>query len=77
MTAPNDPFLDPRCTEQKRCSSGKKRLYTLKSVVLINASVPILLLSEPYGDIVTTNAVWTKRRTRCLRGVNYSKTWTS
>jgi hypothetical protein len=37
---PQDP------TEQTRCYSGKKKCHTVKNVLLINATLTILFLSE-------------------------------
>jgi hypothetical protein len=40
---PQDP------TEQRRCYRGKKKYHTIKNVLLINAVLTILLLSETYA----------------------------
>jgi hypothetical protein len=40
---PQDP------TEQTRCYSGKKKCHTVKNVLLINAALTILFLSETYA----------------------------
>ena len=40
---PQDP------TEQTRCYSGKKKYHTVKNVLLINAALTILFLSETYA----------------------------
>ena len=40
---PQDP------TEQTRCYSGKKKCHTVKNVLLINASLTILFLSDTYA----------------------------
>jgi hypothetical protein len=40
---PQDPL------EQTRCYSGKKRYHTVKNVLLINAALTILFLSETYA----------------------------
>ena len=40
---PQDP------TAQKCCYSGKKKYHTVKNVLLINAALTILFLSETYG----------------------------
>jgi hypothetical protein len=36
-------------TEQTRCYRGKKKSHTVKNVLLINAALTILFLSETYG----------------------------
>ena len=49
MMGPNgaSSALDP--TEQTRCYSGKKKCHTVKNVLLINAVLTILFLSETYA----------------------------
>src|SRR6266566_632042 len=43
---PQDP------TEQTRCYSGKKKCHTVKNVLLINAALTILFLSDTYAGSV-------------------------
>ena len=43
IARPQDP------TEQTRCYSGKKKCHTVKNVLLINAALTILFLSETYA----------------------------
>ena len=43
IARPQDPL------EQTRCYSGKKKCHTVKNVLLINAALTILFLSDTYG----------------------------
>src|SRR4030095_593542 len=43
IARPQDP------TEQTRCYSGKKKYHTVKNVLLINAALTLLFLSETYA----------------------------
>ena len=43
MARPQDP------TEQTRCDRGKKKCHTVKNVLLINAMLTILFLSDTYA----------------------------
>src|SRR3989454_836343 len=64
---PQDP------TEQTHYYSGKKKCHTVKNVLLINAVLTILFLSETYEGSTPINALPIPPRTPCRRGAGGSR----
>ena len=53
MTAPNGASSAPKTLLNRRtCYSGKKKDHTVKNVLLVNAPLTILFLSDTYGGRV-------------------------
>jgi hypothetical protein len=53
MTASSSPTVRPQDPpQQAACESGKKKNHTVKNVLLVNALLTILFLSETYGGRV-------------------------
>jgi hypothetical protein len=68
---PQDPL------EQRCCYSGKEKCHTVKNVLLINAVLTILFLSETYAGAHTISALLRRPRTPCPQGAGCSRIWAS
>src|SRR5882724_4981064 len=69
IVRPQDP------PAQTDCYSGKKKDHTVKNVLLVNALLLILFLSDTYGGRVHDKPIATPPRTPYLLGAGCCRTW--
>ena len=61
-------------TEQKTCYSGKKKRHMLKNLLLINATLRIVFLSETHPGSIQDKRMADTTPYPLRRGVSYCKT---